>query len=161
MTQGLPTPKDPSAQGPRGGQGFAHRRPPDSGTRPRPRVLLVDDDEDTREMYAWCMRAAGWIVEGAADGAEALLLAPAFEPDVIVMDLRLPVVDGIEATRRLKANDITRDISVVACSGIDLAQAEALARQAGCDEFVAKPCPPEDLRVLLENLVTGPRGRSQ
>src|SRR5258708_30085721 len=102
MTQLQPTPKEPNPQGSRGGQGPAHRGPPGSGTRLRPRVLLVDDDEDTREMYAWCMRAAGWIVETAADGADALLLAPVFEPDVIVMDLHLPTVDGIEATRRLK-----------------------------------------------------------
>lgn len=109
-------------------------------------------------MYAWCMRAAGWTVEGAANGEEAVLVATLTDPDVIVMDLRLPVVDGLEATRRLKASDVTRDIPIVGCSGVDVAEAEALARQAGCEEFVAKPCSPEDLRVLLDNLVARPSG---
>jgi CheY-like chemotaxis protein len=111
-------------------------------------------------MYAWCLRAAGWVVEGATDGADALLIAHVFEPDVIVMDLRLPTIDGLEATRRLKASEATRDTPVVACSGFDLGQAEALARQAGCEEFVAKPCLPDDLRALLENLVRRPWGSS-
>jgi CheY-like chemotaxis protein len=99
------------------------------------------------------MRAAGWVVEAVANGEEALFLTPAFEPDVIVMDLRLPVVDGLQATRRLKANEATGHIPIVACSGIDWTRAEALARQAGCDAFVAKPCLPEDLRTLVEDLV--------
>jgi CheY-like chemotaxis protein len=128
-------------------------RPPDSGTHSKPRVLLVEDDEDTREMYAWCLRAAGWIVEAAADGAEALVSALVFEPDVIVMDLCLPVVDGLEAARQLKASEMTRGIPIVACSAFDIGQADALARQAGCEGFVAKPCSPDDLCILLENVV--------
>ncbi len=119
-------------------------------------MLLVDDDESTRELYAWSLRAAGWIVEGVASGEDALLAARLFEPNVIVMDLRLPVVDGLEATRRLKASDVTKDIPVVAFSGFDLEQADRLARQAGCDAFVAKPCAPDDLRALLEKLLTPP-----
>jgi CheY-like chemotaxis protein len=138
-------------------QGSASWRPPDTGTRSRPRVLLVDDDEDTREMYAWCLRAAGWIVETASDGAEALLVASAFEPNVIVMDVRPPSVDGLEATRWLKASDLTKEIPVVACSGCDWPWADSLARRAGCEEFVAKPCAPEELRALLEDLVKRPR----
>jgi CheY-like chemotaxis protein len=117
-------------------------------------VLLVDDDEATRELYAWCLRAAGWIVEGVASGEDALLAARLFEPDVNVMDLRLPVIDGLEATRQPKSSDVTRDIPIVACSGFDLERAENLARQAGCDAFVAKPCAPDDLRALVERLLT-------
>lgn len=117
---------------------------------------MVDDDEATREMYAWCLRAAGWVVEGVTSGEDALLAARWFEPNVIVMDLRLPVVDGLEATRRLKACDATRAIPVVAFSGFDLERADGLARQAGCDAFVAKPCAPDDLRMLLEILLTRP-----
>ena len=103
------------------------------------------------------MRAAGWIVDTAADGADALRIATVCEPDVIVMDLHLPTVDGIEATRRLKASEVTKDIPVVACSGYDLEQADALATEAGCEAFVAKPCAPEDLRTLLECIATKPR----
>jgi two-component system cell cycle response regulator DivK len=138
-------------------QDSLRRGAPDTGTRLRPRVLLVDDDQDTREMYAWCLRAAGWIVETAADGDGALLLASTFEPNVIVMDVRLPTVDGIEATRCLKASDLTKGIPIVACSGLDWPWADSLARQAGCEEFVAKPCSPEELRTLLDHLVARPR----
>jgi PleD family two-component response regulator len=74
-----------------------------SGVLRRPRVLIVDDNDETRDVYAWCMRAAGWQAEAVADGAEALAVVHAFEPDVIVMDLALPIIDGISATKRLKA----------------------------------------------------------
>jgi two-component system cell cycle response regulator DivK len=154
----LPASKGPPGEGPGASRRPAFGQPPDSSTRLRPRVLLVDDDESTRELYAWSLRAAGWIVECVASGEDALLAAPLFEPDVIVMDLRLPVVDGLEATRRLKASDLTRDIPVVAFSGFDVEQSDSLARQAGCDTFVAKPCPPDDLRAELERLVMRPTG---
>jgi CheY-like chemotaxis protein len=119
-------------------------------------VLLVDDDEATLELYAWSLRAVGWIVESAASGEDALRVARLFKPDAIVMDLRLPTMDGLEATRRLKADDLTSAIPVLGCSGFDLEQADGLARQAGCEGFVAKPCPPDDLRALLERLLTQP-----
>jgi two-component system cell cycle response regulator DivK len=133
--------------------GSGPRRLPDTGTRERPRVLIVEDHEDTLEMYAWCMRAAGWLVWAVTDGEQALSIASQIVPDVIVMDLRLPVIDGLDATRLLKANPATKHIPVVGCSGV-VGGADALAKEAGCDEFVAKPCPPEDLRELLEDVVT-------
>ncbi|MGH7435411.1 MAG: response regulator [Polyangiaceae bacterium] len=132
-------------------------RAPDSRTRPRPRALLVDDDQSTREMYAWCLLAAGWHVETAGDGEEALRIAPLFQPDAIVMDLRLPGIDGLEATRRLKLSSLTRAIPVVGCSGFDLEQSETLSRLAGCEAFVAKPCPPDELRAVLEGLLGLPK----
>jgi two-component system cell cycle response regulator DivK len=119
------------------------------------RALIVDDDEDSLELYAWCMRAAGWLVDGAANGEEALFLAGYFAPDVIVMDLRLPGMDGLEATRRLRAAPHTRHIPIVALSAMDRRLAETLAMEAGCESFVAKPCPPESLRAFLENMVAG------
>jgi two-component system cell cycle response regulator DivK len=122
---------------------------PPSGFRLRPRVLIVEDNDTTREMYAWSMRAAGWIVEEAVDGEAALYAAALFEPDVIVMDLRLPVLDGIEATRRLRVTELTRHIPIVACSALNRAED---AKNAGCSAFVTKPCPPEDLRALVESL---------
>jgi CheY-like chemotaxis protein len=110
-------------------------------------------------MYAWAMRAGGWLVEAVVNGEEALWVAPDFEPDVIVMDLRLPVIDGLEATRRLKADTRTMHIPVVVCSGVEGSRAQVSARQAGCDAFIPKPCLPEHLRALLESLVRG-RGDS-
>lgn len=106
-------------------------------------------------MLAWCMRAHGWVVETARNGADALLVASALEPDVIVMDLDLPVVDGLEAIRRLKGDEDTKHIPVVACTGLPRASSETHAVAAGCDGFVAKPCEPEVLRQVLERMVSG------
>ncbi len=138
---------------PRRDLGSGPRRERGTGTRVRPRVLIVDDTEDTRELYAWCMRAAGWQVEATANGAEALMVAPVFEPDVIVMDLRMPVLDGFAAIRRLKLEEETKHVPIVACTAFDLPVSEAEARAAGCDEFVAKPCEPDALRALLETVL--------
>jgi DNA-binding response OmpR family regulator len=121
--------------------------------RARPRVLIVDDDASTRELYSWCMAAAGWLVETASNGVEALHIAPVFEPDVIVMDLTLPVLDGLEAIRRLRREDDTRHVPIVALTGRDRSTAELAARVAGCDEFVVKPCDPELFRELLEAIL--------
>jgi two-component system cell cycle response regulator DivK len=154
MTPSLPVLSAPGTEKPSGRASSGPRTLRNSGTLARPRVLIVEDHEDTSEMYAWCMRAAGWIVEVVRDGHDALTAASEFAPDVIVMDLRLPVLDGLDATRLLKADPDTRLIPVVGCSGIDGAQAETLAKEAGCDRFVAKPCSPEDLRILLESMVT-------
>ena len=124
-------------------------------------MLIVEDDEDARDLYAWCLRAAGWTVEAVPNGEDALFVAAVLLPDLIVMDLRLPVIDGLEATRRLKADPDTRHIPVVALSWVDRREGEALATAAGCQAFVAKPCPPEDLRALLESLAAGGEGSSE
>jgi two-component system cell cycle response regulator DivK len=142
----------PHAPPSRRDQGSGARRPV-TGARRRHAVLLVDDDVDTLELYAWSLRAAGWHVEAVPNVAEALFLAADFAPDVIVMDLRLPVIDGVEAARWLKADPRTTHIPIVAISGIDRQRGEALATEAGCEAFVAKPCVPEELRGLLESLV--------
>src|SRR5580700_4853536 len=88
-----PTAAGPNAAGPPSGRGagtWGFSESPSSGLGSRPRVLVVEDSESTREMYAWSMRAAGWLVEEADNGHAALLAAVVFHPDVIVMDLRLP-----------------------------------------------------------------------
>jgi CheY-like chemotaxis protein len=94
-------------------------------------------------------------VEAVSDGEDALFVAAMFEPDAIVMDLRLPVVGGLEATRRLKRDSRTKHVPIVVCTGLTTLPAEIQARSAGCDEFVAKPCAPESLRELLENMIVG------
>ena len=121
---------------------------------PRPLVLLVDDYRDAREMYSEFLQYSGFDVVEAANGMEALERASNAHPDVILMDLSLPVMDGWEATRRLKADPRTAGIPVVALTGHALAGISEGAKKAGCDAFVTKPCLPEDLvreiRTVLE-----------
>ncbi len=130
---------------------------PQTGRRARARALIVEDDEDTRELYAWCLRAAGWFVEEVTGGAEALLAAATSGPDVIVMDLHMPGQGGLETIVRLRRHEATKDIPIVVCTGFDGKQSEIDARAVGCDAFVVKPCEPEVLRGLLEELVAGRR----
>ena len=112
---------------------------------PRPRVLLVDDYPDAREMYSEYLQYSGFDVVEAGNGMEALQRAVESEPDIILMDLSLPVMDGWEATRRLKADPRTAQIPVVALTGHALAGISEGAKKAGCDAFVTKPCLPDEL----------------
>jgi CheY-like chemotaxis protein len=133
-------------------------------TKPeRPCVLLVDDYPDAREMYSEYLQYSGFDVIEAGNGIEALERALEREPDIILMDLSLPVMDGWEATRRLKADRRTAGIPVVALTGHALAGISEGARRAGCDAFITKPCLPEDLvkeiRKVLEQPSTGKKNR--
>jgi CheY-like chemotaxis protein len=121
--------------------------------RPSPLVLVVDDFEDNRAMYAEYLAYSGYSVEQAADGEEAVKLAQHLLPDIVVMDLSLPIMDGWEATRRLKADERTRRIPVIALTGHALASHSRGAREAGCDAFLAKPCLPEKLVEKVEELI--------
>lgn len=108
-------------------------------------VLLVEDYEDAREMYRDYLLFAGFDVETAENGQEAIVKARAIDPDIILMDLSLPVLDGWEATRRLKADQETAHLTVIALSAHAMAAEAVRATQAGCDGFIAKPCLPEEL----------------
>jgi CheY-like chemotaxis protein len=118
-----------------------------------PLILVVDDYEDAREMYAEYLRFSGFRVAEARNGNEALEQAFALTPDLILMDLSLPGMDGWEATRQLKSDNRTRDIPVVALTGHALAGASEGARKAGCDSFVTKPCLPDDLVVEVRRML--------
>jgi two-component system cell cycle response regulator DivK len=122
----------------------------------RPRVLLVDDYPDAREMYSEYLEYSGFDVVEAGNGMEALQRAVDTAPDIILMDLSLPVMDGWEATRRLKADQRTKGIPVVALTGHALAGISEGARQAGCDAFVTKPCLPEDLVREIRKILDAP-----
>jgi CheY-like chemotaxis protein len=108
-------------------------------------VLVVDDFADNRQMYAEYLSFTGYRVAEAENGQEALDKAFALRPDVIIMDLSLPGMDGWEATRRLKDDARTKHIPVIALTGHALAGHSKGAIDAGCDAFVTKPCLPEDL----------------
>ena len=118
-----------------------------------PLILVVDDYQDAREMYAEYLQFSGFRVAEAKNGNEAVEQALALKPDLILMDLSLPGMDGWEATRRLKADDTTRHIPIVALTGHALAGASEGAKKAGCDSFVTKPCLPDDLVVEVRRML--------
>ena len=124
----------------------------------KPSVLVVDDYLDGREMVAEYLAFRGFVVSEASDGFEALELARRLQPEIVLMDLRMPGMDGWEATRRLKQDPKTRHIPIVALTAHALTPEINTARQAGCDAVIAKPC---DISVLadslLEMLKSGPQ----
>jgi CheY-like chemotaxis protein len=120
-----------------------------------PLVLVVDDYRDAREMCAEYLSFSGFRVAEAKNGKEALDRAFELLPDVILMDLSLPVMDGWEATRRLKKDPRTKAIPVVAVTGHALAGHSEGAKRAGCDSFVTKPCLPEALLAEVRRMIEG------
>jgi len=126
-------------------------------TEQGPLILVVDDYEDAREMYAEYLRFCGFRVAEARNGNEALEQAFSLMPDLILMDLSLPGMDGWEATRQLKADPRTARIPVVALTGHALAGASEGAKRAGCDSFVTKPCLPDDLVIEVRRMLGLPQ----
>jgi two-component system, cell cycle response regulator DivK len=112
---------------------------------PAPLILLVEDFADAREMYRDYLTFSGFRVETATNGQEALDQARSLNPDLILMDLSLPGIDGWQATRILKSDPATKHLLIVALSAHALAADADGARKAGCDGFIAKPCLPPDL----------------
>jgi len=122
-----------------------------------PLVLVVDDYEDTRRIYADYLAFAGFRVAAANDGAEAIAKAKALSPDVVVMDLAMPGVDGWTATRELKGDPRTRNIYVMAVTGFSEDEARDEAWRSGCDAFLAKPILPAELvRRIVGRLTARP-----
>jgi len=122
-----------------------------------PRVLVVDNFPDGREMLVEYLRFRGFDAHGAGDGAEAVARARVLLPDVILMDLAMPNVDGWEATRRIKADPRTRGVTIIAVTAHAFAPDEVSARQAGCDGYIAKPY---DLTRLADALSRSRSNRS-
>ncbi|OFW10117.1 MAG: response regulator [Acidobacteria bacterium RIFCSPLOWO2_02_FULL_67_36] len=127
-------------------------------TNGRALVLVVEDYQDAREMYAAYLQFSGYRVAEAANGIEAIEKTLELLPDIILMDLALPKMDGWEATRRLKMDDRTRHIPIVALTGHALAGYREGARQAGCDSFVTKPCLPDALVAEIERMLASGGG---
>jgi CheY-like chemotaxis protein len=116
-----------------------------------PKILLVEDDEYNRDMLLRRLQRKGFQVICALDGAEACARAGEERPDLILMDISLPVLDGHEATRRLKAAEPTRSIPVIALTAHALVGDREKALDAGCDDFDTKPI---ELPRLLEKMQT-------
>jgi CheY-like chemotaxis protein len=108
-------------------------------------ILIVEDHDDTRALYEEHFRTAGYFVIGARDGNEGIKLALARRPDVVVIDLAMPGLDGWETIRLLRAYDATRHLPILAVTAHDDPLSQVRAYDAGCDLFLAKPCTPENL----------------
>jgi two-component system cell cycle response regulator DivK len=112
-------------------------------------VLVIDDSEDNREVYAQFLTHVGWRVAIAVDGVEGLAQAHALKPDAIVLDLGMPKMDGWEVAKRLKADNVTRRIPILALTGHALDQSKQRALAAGVDDYLVKPCLPADLIAAI------------
>jgi CheY-like chemotaxis protein len=126
----------------------------------RPLVLLVEDDRDGRMLFATWLQHAGFRVEQAHNGLQALERAIDLVPDAILTDLNIPGIDGYELTRRLKSDVRTERIPILAVTGYGpFTQDPGRADRAGCDAILPKPCQPEDLEQTLHELITQARER--
>lgn len=118
-------------------------------------VLVVEDDQDTRIIYRLVLERAGWQVEEAASGDEALRRAGSRPPAVAIVDISIPGVDGWETTRRLKDGAATRRVPVIAVTGHALDEDRQRALEAGCDAYLVKPVPPQRLVDEVRRLTSG------
>ncbi|HEY7006515.1 MAG TPA: response regulator [Sphingomicrobium sp.] len=114
-----------------------------------PKILLVEDNEMNRDMLSRRLARSGFEVVVAIDGEQAVTMATAEKPDLILMDMSLPVMDGLEATRQVKAAASTRSIPVIALTANALVEDRERALAAGCDDFDTKPV---ELPRLLEKI---------
>jgi two-component system cell cycle response regulator DivK len=129
--------------------------------RDRALVLLVEDQQDLRQLYAQQLTLSGFDVIEASNGAEAVAHTASHAPDVVLMDLSLPVMDGWEATRQLKSDDRTAHIPVVALTAHDGSGELQRATRAGCDWFVPKPCPPDALIAEVRRVLSSGHASNQ
>ncbi len=114
-----------------------------------PKILLIEDNEMNRDMLSRRLQRKGYEVLIAIDGAQGVAMAAAETPDLILMDMSLPVIDGWEATRQLKADEATRGIPVVALTAHAMSTDREKALEAGCDAYETKPV---ELPRLLETM---------
>jgi two-component system, cell cycle response regulator DivK len=118
-----------------------------------PKILLVEDNEMNRDMLSRRLIRSGYDVILAVDGAEGVAMAASAAPDLVLMDMSLPVLDGWEATRRLKGDPETRGLPVIALTAHAMAGDEKKAREAGCDDFDTKPVEYTRLLSKIEGLL--------
>jgi len=113
------------------------------------RILIVDDNATNLKLVAYLMKANGYTVDTALDAESAIEAIRNNHPDVILMDIQLPGIDGLELTRRLKADPATRDIVIVAVTAYAMKGDQAKALAAGCDDYITKPI---DTRSLPDTI---------
>jgi two-component system cell cycle response regulator DivK len=113
------------------------------------RVLVVEDQEDLRGVLRDLFTSSGYIVIEAVDGAAGVARAKSDRPDIILMDIQMPIIDGYEATRQIKSDPDLTSIPIVAVSSFAMKGDEEKARAAGCDEYVTKPYSPIQLLRMV------------
>jgi CheY-like chemotaxis protein len=121
------------------------------------RVLVVDDDCEIRGLVAGTLRRDGYTVVEAGDGPEALDVAVRLVPDLVLLDMTLPGMNGVEVARKLKATPLLAMVPVVAFSALTQETVQQQALAAGCTRYLIKPCPPGALRdVVAQTLAAAP-----
>jgi two-component system cell cycle response regulator DivK len=115
----------------------------------RKRILVVEDQEDNRQILRDLLTTGGYDIIEAENGQDAITAAEANHPDLILMDIQLPLLDGYEATRRIKADPSLQPIPVIAVTSYALSGDEEKARAAGCNDFVPKPFSPRRLLAKI------------
>ena len=127
----------------------------------QPRVLIVEDNVDNYELVRFLLERAGFFVISAANGLEGLDTARREQPDLILMDLSMPELDGWKATQRLKSEEATRGIPVFALTAHTLPGDRKRALDAGCDGYISKPINVASFDKLVANLLRQARANSQ
>ena len=117
------------------------------------RILVVEDTEDNRRIIRDLLSSVGYELIEAADGAEGVALAQKERPDLILMDIQLPVVDGYEATRRIRAIPDLAGVPIIAVTSYALSGDETKTRAAGCNAYVAKPFSPRQLLAKIREFL--------
>ena len=116
-------------------------------------ILIVEDNEDNRLIYSQYLTHGGYRVLEAANGLEGIEAARRERPDIVLMDISMPIMDGLTATRHLKGDPETQSIPVIALTAHAMASDEAMAREAGCDGYISKPVMPKDVRAEVEKWI--------
>jgi two-component system, cell cycle response regulator DivK len=116
-------------------------------------ILVVEDQEDNRQILRDLLTSGGFDMIEAENGADAITAAQANRPDLILMDIQLPILDGYEATRRIKADPALKSIPIIVVTSYALSGDEDKARRAGCDDYVAKPFSPRALLAKIKAYV--------
>ena len=121
-----------------------------------PRILVVDDNEDNRQILIDLLSTAGYEVIEAHSGFDAVAIAGREVPNLVLMDIQLPGMDGLEATRRIKAQPALARIPIIAVTSYALAGDDRKAAEAGCDDYVTKPYSPRALLAKVRTILAEP-----
>lgn len=120
------------------------------------RILVVEDQEDNRQILRDLLGNAGYEMVEAENGQDGVAAATSQHPDLILMDIQLPIMDGYEATRRIRADPAMKDIPIIAVTSYALSGDESKALAAGCDAYITKPYSPRQLLAKVKEYLARP-----